>query len=217
MTGLKAIYFDFGGVFTDSPFELVERAGAEQGAAAGVFSQIIFGPYEHDGDHPWHRAERGELDLETARRQIIELGRAQGLDTDLYALFQRMVGNGGGLREALVRYVEQLRESDYRIGLITNNILEFRAHWRAMLPVDALFDVIVDSCEVGLRKPDPAIFEHALRQLGARPQEAIFLDDHIANVQAAAALGMATIHVTADEQRTIALLQARLAENACPD
>lgn len=214
---IKAIFFDFGGVFTDSPFEAVERAGAEQGAAPGQFNQIIFGPYEQDTDHPWHRAERGELDLESTRQQIIELGRAQGLETDLYALFQRMAGNGGGLRQSLVDYVEQLIDSDYRIGLITNNIIEFREHWRAMLPVDALFDLIVDSCEVGLRKPNPAIFEHALNALGVSPAESIFLDDHIANVQAAAALGMDTIHVTANEQRTISLLQEKLAENAGSD
>lgn len=217
MSAISAVFFDFGGVFTDSPFEAVERYGAEQGAAPGQFMDIIFGPYAEDSDHPWHRAERGELALEATRQEIIELGRAQGLDTDLYAILAGMASNGGGLRQGLVDYVQQLRDEGYRIGLITNNIIEFREHWRAMLPVDALFEVIVDSCEVGLRKPNPAIFEHALKAMGVSASESIFLDDHIANVNAAAALGMATIHVTADEQRTISLLQQQLAEKAKQD
>lgn len=213
---IKAIFFDFGGVFTDSPFELLERIGTEQGAAPGQLNRIIFGPYEQDTDHPWHQAERGELDLPDARQQIIELGQAQGLDTDLYAILGSMANNNAGLREALIAYVHELRrQGSYLIGLITNNVNEFRQHWRSMLPVDELFDLVVDSSEVGMRKPNPAIFRLAMEKFGVTPFESIFLDDHVANVQSAEALGMQTIHVTADGQRTIELLRARLAENAC--
>ena len=61
---IKAVLFDFGGVFTDSPFGAVEEHGLSLGAAPGQISDIVFGGYHEDGDHPWHRLERGELSRE---------------------------------------------------------------------------------------------------------------------------------------------------------
>ena len=83
----------------------------------------------------------------------------------------------------------RLRADGLRTAMITNNVVEFRDYWRAMLPLDELFDVVVDSSEVGMRKPDPRIFALALDQLG-RPsrRRSIFLDDHPGNIAGAEAL-----------------------------
>jgi len=211
--GIEAFLFDFGGVFTDSPFGAVEDFGRSIGADPRGVSAIVFGSYEHDGEHPWHRLERGEIGLEAARELILALGRERGLDIDIYRLFARMADNGAGAgaRAALVETVRGLRGTGYRTGIITNNVREFGDGWRALIPVDELFEFVVDSSHVGVRKPDPRIFALALEELGRPdPARCVFLDDHPANVAAARALGMLAIHVGADPAVTIGEIERLL-------
>ena len=85
-----------------------------------------------------------------------------------------------------------------RTALVTNNIAEFGDAWRSLVPVDELFDVVVDSCHAGVRKPDVRIFELALDALAVAPERAAYLDDHPANVEAAETLGMHGIVVGED-------------------
>ncbi len=208
---IKAVLFDFGGVFTDSPFEAFGKFADSIGATRDQIDAIVFGGYGVDGDHPWHQVERGEITLEAARDGILALGQEQGLVVDIWQVFMAMSENQGGLRHDLVEHVRVIREAGLKTGIVTNNIVEFREHWRAMLPVDELFDVIVDSSEVGERKPNPAIFRRALGLLGLEPQEVLFLDDYPGNVAAAQALGMPAVHVDGDGAKTIADLKAALA------
>jgi len=198
---ITALLFDFGGVFTDSPFSVVHDYGAELGLAPGEISDIVFGSYEVDGDHPWHRLERGEIPLEEARASILALGGERGHPIDIYDLFGRMAANGAGAgqRAPLVARVRELRAAGLPIALVTNNVAEFGDGWRALVPVDELFDVVIASSAVGLRKPDPRIFELALDRLGnVAPEQALFLDDYPANIAAAERLGMRGLTVTAD-------------------
>ncbi|MEN8159852.1 MAG: HAD family hydrolase, partial [Myxococcota bacterium] len=153
---IRAILFDFGGVFTPSPFDAAEALGEELGAEPGRVLEIVFGPYHEDTDHPWHRLERGEIPLVEARDAIMALGRAEGIDADPFHLFARM-GRGGGAREPMVNRARRLLAAGYRTALVTNNAHEFREGWRRLVPADELFEVIVDSSEVGVRKPDPRI------------------------------------------------------------
>jgi epoxide hydrolase-like predicted phosphatase len=213
-TRIAAVLFDFGGVFTDSPFHAVHSYGEELGIGAREVTGIVFGSYEHDGDHPWHQLERGEISLESAREQILALGRERDLNVDIYELFGRMAGNNAGAdaRQPLVRRVRSLREEGYTTGIITNNVREFGDGWRALVPVDELFDFVVDSSSAGVRKPDPRIFHIALEHLDdTSPQEVVFLDDYPANVEAARALGMHALLVGSDLQATIRELDALLA------
>ena len=76
---IAAVLFDFGGVFTDSPFEAVAAYGAELGMSAQEVTATVFGSYEQDGDHPWHQLERGEVTLESARQSILSLGQSHVL------------------------------------------------------------------------------------------------------------------------------------------
>jgi putative hydrolase of the HAD superfamily len=106
---------------------------------------------------------------------------------------------GVAIRDARVEAARAARAAGWRTGLITNNVREFGDAWRAMLPVDELFDVVVDSHQVGMRKPDPRIFRLALEQLGGvAPERTVFLDDFPGNLAAAKALGMRTILVDHD-------------------
>ena len=209
-TGLRAVIFDFGGVFTDSPFHAFSAYAATIGASDQQVTDIVFGGYAVDSDHPWHRVERGEISLEKAREDIMALGRAQGLQVDIWEVFMAMAENGGGLRQELVDYVPRIRASGLATGIITNNVIEFRDHWRGMLPVDELFDFVIDSSEVGIRKPNPAIFERALEIGGFSPEQVIFLDDFEGNVIAAEALNIRSILVDGDGAKTVADLDAVL-------
>lgn len=211
---IKAVLFDFGGVFTDSPFHAVHAFGEELGVGALELTSIVFGSYEQDGDHPWHQLERGEITLENARDQIRALGAARDMQIDIYELFGRMAGNNAGAdaRLPLVEKVRTLKQQGYATGIITNNVVEFGDGWRALIPVDELFDFVIDSSSVGVRKPDPRIFNLAMQELGdTEPGQVIFLDDYQANVDAARALGLQTVTVTPDVQRAIDELDTLLA------
>jgi epoxide hydrolase-like predicted phosphatase len=208
---IDAVLFDFGGVFTSSPFDAAEELGATLGAAPGRVLEIVFGPYHEDTDHPWHRLERGEIPLVEARDAIIALGRAEGIDTDPFRLFALMA-TGGGARAAMVDRAQRIVASGYRTALVTNNAHEFRESWRKLVPANELFHVVVDSSEVGVRKPDPRIFALALEKLGGiRPERALFLDDAASNVAAAEKLGIRSVLVRPDLADALAALDALLA------
>ena len=107
----------------------------------------------------------------------------------------------------------ELRKAGYRTALITNNIKEFSDGWRAMIPVDEMFEVIVDSSAVGMRKPDPRIYRMALDQLGVPAERSVFLDDAAGNIAAARAVGMAAILVEDDHTGAMTELDRLLSEN----
>jgi putative hydrolase of the HAD superfamily len=196
MTFIDAVVFDFGGVFTPSPFDAVRILGEGLGLDEDQAMLYVFGPYDRDTDHPWHQAERGELDLASARDQIQVLARTDGYDVDLYELFGLL--GGTAVRPEMVDRTRALKQAGYRTAMITNNVLEFRQFWRPMVPLDELFDVVIDSSEVGMRKPDPRIFQLALDQLGGiEPSRAVFLDDYLGNVMAAEAMGIRGVLVEA--------------------
>ncbi|MFM9226797.1 MAG: HAD-IA family hydrolase, partial [Actinomycetota bacterium] len=118
--------------------------------------------------------------------------------------------SGGGpaftfaLNDDMVRLIHDLRGAGRRIGILTNNVRELREWWWPLMDFEAVFDVIVDSHEVGMRKPNPAIYELTMDRLGATATRTAFLDDLEANVNAALALGMHGIHVGEDSTPAIA-------------
>ena len=98
---------------------------------------------------------------------------------------------------------------------MTNNALEFRERWRASLPLDELFDVVVDSSEEGVRKPDPRIFELALERLGGiEPARSVFLDDHPGNIAACEAVGIRGVLVADDPSGALAEVDRLLGRRA---
>ena len=207
MTGglrLSAVLFDFGGVFTESPFEAAKAFAAVVGVEPQLVVETVFGSYDQDSDHPWHRLERGEMSLADAREEILALGSAHGFEADLFRVLAAL-SRSSGPRAAFVERARSLRRSGIPAAIVTNNVREFRDAWRAMIPVDELFDLVVDSCEVGIRKPDARIFRHALDALGGiAPGEALFLDDHEGNVRAARDLGLMAIRVDPDPAAALA-------------
>jgi epoxide hydrolase-like predicted phosphatase len=210
---LRAVLFDFGGVFTLSPFPVIADAAPEFGLSPEVALEMCFGVYDQDGDHPWHRLERGEITLEDARAQLAAIAREQEIEIDFLALFGRM-GREDPDRETMVEGARQIRQRGLRTALVTNNVREFGDGWRAMVPVDELFEVIIDSSSVGVRKPDPRIFQLALDALDVPAHEAAFVDDHPGNIRAAEALGMTGVLVGPDRPQALIALNELLASAA---
>lgn len=199
---ITTVLFDFAGVLTSSPWPAMAAAG-------GGNLELLIGTYEEDSDHPWHRVERGELAITDWVVEVSALGAAAGVEID-FAPLQALLGDMT-VHAVVVDHVRDLRRRGYRLGLITNNVREGSATWRAMVPVDELFDVVVDSSEVGMRKPNPAIFHHTLDLLGeVEPSAAVFLDDSPGNVAGARRAGLHAIHVE-DPAEAMAELDALLA------
>jgi putative hydrolase of the HAD superfamily len=202
MTTITAVLFDFAGVLTSSPWGALAAAG-------GGNLELLIGSYEEDTDHPWHQVERGEMAIADWAVAVSETGRAQGIEVDFTPL-QALLGDMT-LHEPIIERVRTLRTEGYKLGLITNNVREGSAMWRSLVPVDELFDAVVDSSEVGMRKPNPAIYHHALSLLGdVPPAEAVFLDDSPGNVVGAQRAGLHAILVD-DPSDAVAALDALLA------
>jgi putative hydrolase of the HAD superfamily len=194
---IRAVLFDFAGVLTSSPWAALAAAG-------GGDLELVIGSYEEDTDHPWHQVERGEMKIVDWMTAVKELGDAKGVEVDfspLAALLGDMT-----VHDPIVDHVRALRDQGYKLALVTNNVREGSAAWRSMVPVDELFDVVIDSSEVGMRKPNPAIYQHALDALGGiPPEEAVFLDDSPGNVEGAKRAGLHAILVETPEQAILDL------------
>lgn len=208
---LRAVLFDFGGVFTPSPFPVIADAAPGLGLSPQAAIELCFGIYDQDGDHPWHRLERGEISLEQARTELTALAKEQEIEIDILALFGRM-GAADPDRDAMVEGARRIRQRGLRTALVTNNVKEFGDGWKKMIPVDELFEVVIDSSAVGVRKPDPKIFQLALDALGVKPEEAAFVDDHPGNIAAAETLGMTGVLVGPDRPQALVALDDALAE-----
>jgi putative hydrolase of the HAD superfamily len=194
---ITTVLWDFAGVCVSSPWAALADAG-------GGNLELLIGTYDEDTDHPWHRVERGELAILDWVTEITELGKAQGIEIDFSPL-QRLLGDMEVHHEVVAR-IRALRAEGYRVGLVTNNVREGSAAWRAKIPVDDLFDVVIDSSEVGMRKPNPAIYHLALEQLGVTdPATAVFIDDALGNVEGARRAGLHALHFEETEATLLAL------------
>jgi putative hydrolase of the HAD superfamily len=201
------VLFDFHGVLTDaSPWDAFAAAGGD--ADPDVVLEIFVGDYGSDSDHPWHQLERGEITMAEFGIGLVARAQEAGVSLDFSAL--RSYHSEMAVHEGMVDAITELKARGYKTALVTNNIKEAGDDWRALLDLDTLFDAVVDSCVVGMRKPDARIFEHALEQLGGvAPEAAVFLDDHAANVAGAQRAGLQAILVS-DVDAAIAELHTLL-------
>jgi putative hydrolase of the HAD superfamily len=210
VSDFDAVLWDYGGVFTASPFAAAHAYARAQDADPEIMVQIVFGSYDTDSDHAWHRLERGELTFADALAVIRADAQAAGMRFDTGEMFSGMVVDDVD-RGVVIDAVRAVCARGVRTAIVTNNIREYGDAWRARLAIDELFDVVVDSCEEGVRKPDPAIFHTALDRLGVDdPRRAIFLDDFEGNLVAARGIGMHGILVGPDPRPALAELAALL-------
>jgi putative hydrolase of the HAD superfamily len=194
--GLRGAIFDFGGVMTESLFRRRRDADPELVGLLAFFYQDLRAVYHlPTSTHDLHQLEIGKLSEAEFYRRICERYEAEGNPrVDPERVRALVFPNHAEASAAMVDAVRQVREAGYRTALLTNNAREWEPMWRPLVPVDELFHVVVDSSVVGLRKPDPQVYELTCERLGLQPNECIFVDDLECNVDAAAALGMEVVH-----------------------
>jgi putative hydrolase of the HAD superfamily len=155
---------------------------------------------ENGGVNPLFELETGRLTEERFLAQLdaalrSELGREVDLTRFGETFFEHLKPN-----EELFAFMRTLHGRGYRMAILTNNVREWEPLWRSMLPIDELFELVVDSGFEGVRKPDPRIYEVTLDRLGVAPQSTLFVDDMEINCDAARALGMHAVHFRANAQ-----------------
>jgi len=213
---IEAVIFDYGGVLSTTPFAGIAEFEKKMGYPERSLAQLLFGkgaspqgPTEEIPDHDWHLLETGRLSLDEFHERLVvrsEEALGRPLDLGIYAQFLRELGVG--VHWMMVHRVRELRAEGYRTAILTNNVKEWGQYWKESIPLD-LFDEIVDSCDVGLRKPDPAIFRLTCDRLDVKAEAAVFLDDTYRHVEAARKLGLHAILVR-DPREAIAELDAIL-------
>ena len=199
----RAVIFDLGGVVFPSPFAAWRAHEAAHGLPHGFISRVIVDGGEHGA---WSRFERGELDPAAFGEAFAVECAAAGHAVDVGAVMAAMTSGAGadgesGTHAVVVTAIRSLRAAGLRTAALTNNFANADGGTHvsgesdlARLLAD-LFDVIVESAVVGLRKPDPRIYELVCERLEIAPTEAVFLDDLGTNLKSARALGLTTIKV----------------------
>jgi putative hydrolase of the HAD superfamily len=205
---LRGAIFDLGGVMTE-PLA-THRASIDDPVQLDLLRFFLdeFRDVYHlpTGAHDLHLLETGAISDDEFFDRMTARYVADGGDPSVDARIAQRVVFGRGLAAcgAMIDAVRQVKGAGYRTALLTNISRSGEAVWRSLFAVDDLFDVVVDSSQVGLRKPDPAIFRLTCERLGLQPEQCLFVDDLRCNVDAAADLGMTTLQckdpvVVADE------------------
>jgi putative hydrolase of the HAD superfamily len=206
---IRAVISDFGGVLT-SPLAgsfqaFADRSGIPLDAIGTALGTIA----QRDGVHPLHELETGRLTeasfLESMTATLSEqLGRDIAVESFAEHYFAGLEPNA-----PMIEFMASLRAEGWRLALLTNNVREWEARWRAMAPIEEIFELVVDSAFVGMRKPDPEIYELTLERLELPAAECVFVDDFEHNCDAARALGMTAV-VYREPEQAIAEIRAAL-------
>jgi len=192
--GYRAVIFDLGGVVLGSPLHAIAAYEREIGVPEGHVNRVVV---ETGPGGAWSRLERGELTLTDFFVAFDAECAAAGHPISAAAMMERIAG-AGGPRPAMLDAIGCIRERGLATAALTNNWAS-EGGGNGHVELRALFDVFVESSVVGLRKPDPRIYEHTLEALDVAPGDSVFLDDIGRNLKSARALGMTTIKVETPE------------------
>lgn len=205
---VEAVIWDFGGVFTSSPFEAFNRLEAELGAPTDHIRRVNATNHH---DNAWALFERNEIDAARFDELFLEESAALGFPIRGADVLPKLSGE---LRPRMVAALKTCKQH-YKVGCITNNVVSMHSPGQneiqraagAMGQVMPLFDAIIESSKAGIRKPDPRIYTMMCDLLAVRPEACVYLDDLGINCKPAAGLGMKAIKVV-DVDQTLADLAA---------
>jgi putative hydrolase of the HAD superfamily len=208
-TDIEAVIWDFGGVFTSSPFEAFNRYEVERGLPKDLIRRVNATNHH---DNAWALFERNEVDADRFDQLFLEESTALGHPVqgrDVLPLLS------GAVRPRMVAALKTCKQH-FKVGCITNNVVSMHSPGQdeiqraagAMGQIMPLFDAIIESSKAGVRKPDPRIYQMMCELLAVKPQACVYLDDLGINCKPAAALGMAAIKVVDVDQTLAELAQA---------
>jgi putative hydrolase of the HAD superfamily len=201
LVAIQAVISDFGGVLTTPLFNSFAAFQDETGIPTDALGRAMQRIFERDGAHPLFELERGKLtESEFLDLMRTELAAELGHEPELHR-FSEIYFDALDPNDAMIELMRDVKARGYRMALLTNNVREWEPLWRAMLPVDEIFEVVVDSAFTGVRKPDREIYELTLERLGGiAAQSCLFVDDVEVNILAARELGMEVVHFQSNDQ-----------------
>jgi putative hydrolase of the HAD superfamily len=199
-SGIQAIVSDFGGVLTTPLLGSFERVQDEIQIPAEYLGQALRAAAEERGDNPLFELERGELE----ESEFLELLSANlepllGHRPHLHR-FREVYFDALDPNEPMIELMRELKRSGLKMAMLTNNVREWEPLWRSMMPVDEIFEEVVDSAFVGCRKPEGRIYRLTLERIGIAPEACLFIDDLEVNCEGAEKAGMQAVHFRDNEQ-----------------
>jgi putative hydrolase of the HAD superfamily len=200
--GIRAVICDFGGVLTNRLMDAFAAFQDETGISMEQLGRGMQHVAERDGEYPLFRLERGELSEQEFLDDLswgleLELGHRPKLHRFREIWFEALHPN-----EPMLGLMRELGSLGYRMAILTNNVREWEELWRSKLAVDEIFELVVDSAWVGMRKPEPEIYNLTIERLDSslRPSDCLFVDDNELNVEAARELGLTAVRFVSNEQ-----------------
>ena len=188
---IEAVVSDFGGVLTMPLISAFNRVQDEIDLPTEAYEPAFTHSLERDGVHPLFALERGELtEAEFLARLERGFEATLGRPVSLHGFGARLMDALDANRELFDRFAALKRDRGLRFALCTNNVREWEPLWRAKLPIDDVFELVVDSAFVGTRKPEPEIYALTLERLELPAAACVFIDDLDVNVEAAREAGM---------------------------
>jgi putative hydrolase of the HAD superfamily len=209
LSEIEAIVSDFGGVLTTPLLTSFMAVQDEIGISPENLGKAMRTITEEDGENPLYLLERGEMsevDFLARLGDGLEplLGHRPALHRFRETYFEALHPN-----EPMIALMRELKASGKRMAMLTNNVREWEPLWRSMLPVDEIFETVVDSGFVGARKPEARIYEMTIERLRLAPEVCLFIDDLEHNIDGARKAGMNAVHFR-DNEQAIAEIRERL-------
>jgi putative hydrolase of the HAD superfamily len=210
MADIEAVVSDFGGVLTTPLMASFLALQDEVGISPEDFGKAIRAVRDEDGENPLYALERGETTEDAFLERLSDgLEPLLGHRPHMHAFSDTF---WGALQpnEPMIELMRELKAEGPRMAMLTNNVREWEPRWRAMLPVDEIFETIVDSAFVGARKPEPRIYELTVERLGLPAGACLLVDDLAVNCEGARDAGLHAVHFQ-DNEQAIAEIRAALA------
>jgi putative hydrolase of the HAD superfamily len=198
---VTTVISDFGGVLTTPLVQSFAAVQDETGLPMEELGKAMSRIEKKEGKHPLYELEKGRTSEDDFLRKLgDQLEGDLGHRPELHR-FREIYFDALHPNEPMIEAMREAKASGRRMALLTNNVQEWEPFWRSMLPVDEIFELVVDSGFVGMRKPDREIYDLTLERLdGPSADQCVFVDDIEANCEAAEELGMTAVHYRHNDQ-----------------
>ena len=199
-TGIEVVVSDFGGVLTSPLVESFMAFQDQTGITTETLGKAMQAAAEAEGENPLFAMERGEItEVAFLEKLTTHLEPLLGHPPEMHR-FKEIYFEALQPNPEMIDLMRELKAAGYRMAMLTNNVQEWEPRWRPKWPIDELFETVVDSGFVGLRKPDPAIYALTLERLGLPAEACVFIDDLEHNIVAARECGLHAVHFRDTEQ-----------------
>ena len=200
MAEIRTVISDFGGVLTTPLIQSFMAFQDQTGITTETLGKAMQAASEANGDNPLFELERGEITEAAFLERLTDsleplLGHRPEMHRFKEIYFEALDPN-----PPMIELMRELKAAGYRMAMLTNNVREWEPYWRSMLPVDEIFETVVDSGFVGCRKPESKIYALTLERIGAPAESCLFVDDVEVNCEGARKAGLHAVHFQDNEQ-----------------